>query len=112
MRTISIFIIAILACSCQQADSKLKSYDNIEKRYDEIFKIVVDYGRNEFEKNPPPGDILNEVDRSSYVFRGPLTKKQVEQELIARFNNPNNKIDFPLLNKYQKGDEFYYYEYS
>ena len=112
MRVIIIFIITILACSCHQADSNLKSYSNIEKRYDEIFKIVADYSISEFEKNHLPGETYIGYDRSNYKLRGPLTKKQVEQELIARFNNPKNIPNIPLLNKYQKGDEFYYYEYN
>jgi hypothetical protein len=92
------------------------------KRYDEIYKIFKDYQKSEIEKiqqkDPKMKLAIAEDDRAYFVFRGPFTKEQAEQELLeltgkspeevsrrAPFHNWNE-----VLNKYREGDEFYYYK--
>ena len=60
--------------------------DPMMTRYDEIYKIYKDYQKREAEKiqqkDPKIKLTVVEDDRAYYIFRGPLTKEQVEQEMF------------------------------
>jgi len=116
--TISLMLVM---CSCRQVNSNSESSDNIMARYDEIYKIITDYGKRKILEKKPYAKVI-ENDRSDYEFRGPLTKEQVEKELLEfKKEFPEAGEDWPFvpdgfpfdsykdfLNEYQDGDEFYH----
>jgi hypothetical protein len=119
--TISLMLVM---CSCRQVNSNSESSDNIMARYDEIYKIYTDHIKRQMKReieNDPNVKIIEE-NRSEYVFRGPITKEQVEKELLEfkkKFPGAGEDLPFvpdglpfdnykEVLNEYQDGDEFYH----
>jgi hypothetical protein len=153
MKTIIIFLLTMLNCSCHQAvtDSVIESNtepsyititrrDEIDKIFHDNMKITTESFISEIKGSNPDAIIIlakSEIDLETYerqypntellvltdtgaIFRGPLTREQVEQEMFENSLRNTPKAPYGLLdsywkelpNLYKKGDRFYYWESS